>query len=247
MMLPSSQLHEGRPSFAFSVPHYRQSLPITCGPACLLMAMKTLDRRMKVNRTEELNLFREMTMILWPSDDEIGGCAPPSLALAAARRGFETELAMDWQGRGADPYKDMARQKAQQKVEVVRLLWRRDLTLAVRKGVRCSKKFPGIGGIEARFDAGWLPILFVNCTYLHHENDGHYVVVTGFDAESFYINDPWVPPKKRKTAADMTNRRIPRRAFNGMAWYGPKKLRAVVFLRPPHSRSRDRSGGRSSS
>jgi hypothetical protein len=241
------QSRRKQPAFAFSVPHYRQSLPITCGPSCLLMAMKTLDRRTKVNRTEELDLFREMTMILWPSDNEIGGCAPPSLALAAARRGFHTELALEWQGGGADPYKDMARPKAKQKVEVVRLLWQRDLKLALKEGVRCSRRFPGIDGIEARFDAGWLPILFVNCTYLHHENDGHYVVVTGFDDQSFYINDPWIPLTKHKTAADMTNRRIPRRAFNGIAWYGPKKLRAVVFMKQRHMTMRKRQRVNSSS
>jgi hypothetical protein len=133
------------------------------------MAMKALDRRTKVNRTEELDLFRQMTTIVWPTDDEIGPCPPPSLALAAVRRGFEAQFAMDWKGAGADPYKDMARPKSQAKVEVVRLLWRRDLTLALKEGVRRSKKFPGIAGIEARFNAGWLPIVLVNCTYLHHE------------------------------------------------------------------------------
>ena len=228
-------LRSGRrqPTFAFAVPHYRQSLPVTCGPSCLLMAMKTLDRRTKVDRTEELNLFREMTTIMWPTDDDIGGCAPPSLALAAARRGFASELWMDWQGGGADPFKDMSQPKARARLEVVRLLWRRDLALALKERVRSFKKFPGIKGIEARFNEGWLPILFVNCTYLHHETDSHYVVITGFDDESFYINDPYVPPKKRKTVTDMTNRRIPRREFNGIAWDGPKKLRAVVLLRRP--------------
>jgi hypothetical protein len=46
----------------------------------------------------------------------------------------------------------------------------------------------------------------------------------------------------------MTNRRIPRRAFNGIAWYGQKKLRAVVFLRLPNStKHNDRGRGYSSS
>jgi hypothetical protein len=68
------------------------------------------------------------------------------------------------------------------------------------------------------------------------------VVVTGFDTESFYINDPYVPPKKRKTVADMTNRRIPRREFNGIAWDGPKKLRAVVLLRRPGTGTTSKAG-----
>jgi hypothetical protein len=45
----------------------------------------------------------------------------------------------------------------------------------------------------------------------------------------------------------MTNRRIPRRAFNGIAWYGPKKLRAVVFMKQRHMTMRKRQRVNSSS
>ena len=41
------------------VPFYPQTLEFTCGPACLLMAMKALNPLQMVDRKEELRLWRE--------------------------------------------------------------------------------------------------------------------------------------------------------------------------------------------
>ncbi|MGH8223167.1 MAG: peptidase C39 family protein, partial [Woeseiaceae bacterium] len=212
------------------VPHYRQSLSVTCGPASLLMAMTTLDRRTIVNRAEELDLYREMTTISYPTDNGHGGCLPQSLALAAVRRGFNAELHMDW--RKGEPYPVNVRTpKSRDRVEVWRLMWDRDMSRSIKEGVRHSREWPGLKGIEARFDEGWLPIVHVNCKYLHDENEGHFVVITGFDDQSFYINDPWVAVTKGKTAADMTNRGVPRREFDRIARFAIRRWRAVVILR----------------
>ena len=73
-------------SIAWRVPHYRQTLEFTCGPAALMMAMKALDKRLRLDRRLELRLWRELTMIFMTSGH--GGCGPHGLALAAWRRGF---------------------------------------------------------------------------------------------------------------------------------------------------------------
>lgn len=227
---PRPEVRRKGPFFAFDVPHCRQSLPITCGPSCLLMAMKALDGRTKTDRSEELDLWRETTTIVWPTGRGHGGCPPQSLALAASRRGFAAEVHMDWAGGGSHPFNGLHRRN-RERVEVVRLLWDRDMARAHAHGVQCFRDWPGVHGIEARFAAGWLPVLLVNCKYLHGEIDSHYVVVTGFDEQAFYINDPWIPVGNLKTAADMTNRRVPREAFGRIARFGGNRWRAVVFLR----------------
>ena len=75
---------------AWRVPHYRQTLDFTCGAACLMMAMKALDKRLKLDRRLELRLWREATTIFMTSGH--GGCGPHGLALAAWRRGFAVDL-----------------------------------------------------------------------------------------------------------------------------------------------------------
>ncbi len=72
------------------VPYYSQTTPFTCGPACLLMAMRAIDPQAPVDQREELRLWREATTIFMTSGH--GGCGPHGLALAAQRRGFNAEL-----------------------------------------------------------------------------------------------------------------------------------------------------------
>lgn len=43
------------------VPYYQQTLDFTCGPACLLMAMKALQPERSMSRAEELQIWREAT------------------------------------------------------------------------------------------------------------------------------------------------------------------------------------------
>ncbi|WP_122858183.1 peptidase C39 family protein, partial [Pseudomonas viridiflava] len=77
--------HNGR-----SVPYYQQTLDFTCGPACLLMAMKALQPERSMMRAEELQIWREATTVFMTSGH--GGCSPQGLALAAWRRGFAVKL-----------------------------------------------------------------------------------------------------------------------------------------------------------
>lgn len=216
--------------FAFKVPYYQQSLNFTCGPASLLMVMKAFGLRKKMERTEEMVLWREATTLLWPRGPGFGGCMLVGLAAAAGRRGLEAEIHADWNGGGSDPYAGF-RTRVRDRVEVPRLLWRHDLERAQESGARYQRGWPGLEGIEARFNEGWLPVLLVNCKYLHGSPGGHWVVMTGFDEDSFYINDPWICEDQGQTAADVTNRAIPRRKFVGVAQYAGHKVRSVLFLR----------------
>ena len=85
--------------------------------------------------------------------------------------------------------------------------------------------------MEAKLRAGYLPIVLNSMRHLHDDRTAHWFVVTAIDAENVYVNDPWVSRKKRKTARDMTGVPIPRRTFERITAYGPKKERAVVLVR----------------
>ena len=69
---------------------YHQTLPFTCGPAALMMAMNALDHDVELDRNLEIALWREATTIFMTSGH--GGCGPLGLALAAHKRGFDTEV-----------------------------------------------------------------------------------------------------------------------------------------------------------
>lgn len=73
-----------------STPFYQQTLDFTCGSAALMMAMKAHNQEFRMNRSEEIRLWREATTVFMTSGH--GGCSPYGLALAAQRRGFRVEV-----------------------------------------------------------------------------------------------------------------------------------------------------------
>ena len=78
------------------VPYYEQTLDFTCGPSALLMAMKTLQPQIGMDRREELRIWRESTTIYMTSGH--GGCGPYGLALSAWHRGFDVEIYVNDKG-----------------------------------------------------------------------------------------------------------------------------------------------------
>jgi predicted double-glycine peptidase len=78
------------PGIRQAVPYYAQTLEFTCGPACLMMAMKYHDPGLTLDRSLELTLWKEATLIFMTSG--LGGCGPFGLAVAAQRRGLATRV-----------------------------------------------------------------------------------------------------------------------------------------------------------
>ena len=84
-----------RPELARTT-YYRQTLGLTCGASCLMMAMKAFDRELVVDRTLEVQLWREATTIYMTAGH--GGCSPYGLALAANKRGYPTGIYVNGDG-----------------------------------------------------------------------------------------------------------------------------------------------------
>ncbi len=72
------------PKLALEMPLYVQTLPFTCGAACLLMSFAALGHPAPPTRKKEVQLWREATTIFMAGGH--GGCSGQGLALAAHRR-----------------------------------------------------------------------------------------------------------------------------------------------------------------
>ncbi|MEX2008966.1 MAG: peptidase C39 family protein [Dongiaceae bacterium] len=216
--------NEGNAPLLAAIPHYRQTLDFTCGPSSLMMAMRALDPAVELSRALEMQLWKEATTIFMGRGH--GGSSALGLALAAHRRGFDAEVHVNHDGV---LLADRARDEA--KREVMRLVQAADLEEAASRGIPVAYRALGVPELEAKFRAGFLPLVLVSTHYVHGDHVPHWVVVAGFDDGAVYINDPWVAVDKGKTAADMSNLRIPRRDFERMARYGKAKERAAVLIR----------------
>ena len=137
---------------AWRVPHYRQTLDFTCGAACLMMAMKVLDKRLRLDRRLELRLWREATTIFMTSGH--GGCGPHGLALAAWRRGFAVDLFVNDQ---RPPFLDTVRDR--EKKEVIRLVHEDFLDEIRQTGIKVYRRQLSVDELSERLAAGAIPLV----------------------------------------------------------------------------------------
>jgi ribosomal protein S18 acetylase RimI-like enzyme len=204
------------------VPHYRQTLEFTCGPAVLMMAMKALNRRLRLDRRLELNLWRESTTIFMTSGH--GGCSPHGMALAAWRRGFAVELFVNDEG---PPFLDTVR--TPDKKEVMRLVHQEFLDEIRRTDITVHRHPLSADELSTRVAAGAIPVVLISQYRIYGDKEPHWIIVTGCDQRFIYAHDPYIS-EAHVTTTDRVSIPILRREFELMARYGRSRLQAAIIV-----------------
>lgn len=206
------------------VPFYAQTLEFTCGPACLMMAMKALSPKMKLNRTLELRLWREATSIFMTSGH--GGCSPYGLALSARQRGYQVTLYVR-----KDPEMFVDSVRSDEKRDVIRLVQKDFIQEIGRSDIQVRERAITIQEMEKRFRAGAIPVVLVSSYRLTGDKSPHWVVITGFDEHFIYINEPFIDHKEGETETTCIGIPISRSEFERMTRYGKNRQYAAVLLK----------------
>ena len=202
---------------------YEQTLEFTCGPASLMMAMRTLNPETPFDRKSELRIWREATTIFMTSGH--GGCGPFGLALAAVARGFKVEVRVnDDSVHLIDSVRD------ERKKEVIRLVQEDMLEQLRAQNVPVIYGDFGVNELEPRFNAGSIPLVLTSAYAIYRQKSPHWMVMTGVDEHFIYMHDPYVDYEEGETMVDSINMPIPRSAFNRMSRYGKAGLRATIIL-----------------
>ena len=210
------------------VPFVAQTLPFSCGPACLMMAMRTFVSMPSASRAEEIALWRDATTVYLAAGH--GGCSPHGLAVAATRRGFAVEV---YARDASIPFLDSVR--SQQKKEVIEVAHRSFLAELASAGVPVRRDPVGLPTILRALARGHVPILLVSSYRLYREKVPHWVVVTGADDEHLYVHDPFVSAQVEH--ADGVHLPLPRSEAEAIATFGKARHRYLVVVGPPVARS----------
>jgi ribosomal-protein-alanine acetyltransferase len=209
------------------IPYYPQTLDFTCGPASLLMAMRHLDDTIPDNRIEELNLWKESTLIYMTSG--VGGAGPYGLALAARRRGFSARVL---QSSDRTPF--YASVRSDKKRAVIKLVHQDLKHRAEENGVATAVFDFGLEDIISLMVRGMIPITLISTYRLTGDKTPHWVVITGFDRHKIYIHDSdaesYQPRLERARHIA-----IERSEFLRMNRYGKDVFRCAVFIGPRHA------------
>lgn len=204
-----------------SVPFYQQTTEFTCGPSSLLMAMKSLNPKIKITRTEEIQLWREATTIFMTSGH--GGCGPHGLALAAHRRGFRVELFLNTREL---LFINGVRQK--HKKEIIQIV--QETFNAEIKKAKISIRYGKINWnhLEKIIFDGGVPLVLISSYRLTDTKTPHWIVITGMNEDFVFFNDPDIGP----TDEIIENINIPVRKdeFETMAKFGSNQLQSMLVV-----------------
>ena len=206
-----------------AVPYYAQTLDFTCGPACLMMALKAHQPELTLDRSLELRLWRESTTIFMTSGH--GGCGPYGLALAASRRGLGVSVYVNDLGA---MFMDSVR--SAEKKEVIRLVHEDFLKDLQNTPVEIKQESLDVDGLETIFNNGGICIVLISSYRMYGEKFPHWVVVTGFAEKFIYLHDPFVDTDVGKTLTDCISMPVLKRDFSKMTQYGKAGQKAVVVI-----------------
>lgn len=204
------------------VPWYRQTTEFTCGPASLMMSMQALDSSYQSDRSEEMQLWREATTIFMTSGH--GGCHPLGLALAAHKRGFRAEV---WISRKGPLFVDGVR--AEKKKHILELVHTDFVRKAKEKHVAVHYREITQQQLTRELKKGGIPIILISTWQLDGRRVPHWVVLSAFDDEFFYLHDP-DPEEGLQTDLDCQYLPIARSDFDRMARFGRDRLRTAVII-----------------
>ena len=204
-------------------PYYQQTTDFTCGPAALMMAMKTLNSKYKLSRQEELQIWREATTIFMTSGH--GGCSPHGLALSAWERGFKVRLYINQAG---PPFLDGVRDP--DKKDVIKLVHEGFLGRIKKTGIKLLVKDISPDELQKILRSGLAIIALISTWRLNRNKAPHWVYVAGADEHFVYINDPDISDGGWQSETDYIQVPISIDEFVNMACFGQSRLRCLLVL-----------------
>ncbi len=207
-----------------NVPYYAQTLDFTCGPACLMMALKYFRPEAELNRALEMTLWKEATLIFMASG--YGGTDGYGLALSALTRGLDCRMVMSM-----DSTPLLKSVRSTEKREIMRIVHADLKRKAKKAGLGSAIYEYGIDEIVSALYRGSLPIVMISTYRLTGDRVPHWVIVTGFDENNVYIHDPDVASYRRDRSR-ARNLRIDKAEFLRMSRYGKEVYRCLLLAGP---------------
>jgi ribosomal protein S18 acetylase RimI-like enzyme len=205
------------------VAHYSQTTDFSCGPACLMMAMKTFDQALMLDRSLEFQLWREATTIFMTSGH--GGCSPQGLALSAYRRGLDTTLVIN-----SDMIPFVGGVRSEDKKAVIECVHQDFVQQIAESGITQLMSPVDTALLRPYLERGALALVLISSYRLNQSKSPHWVLVVSVSDTFVYFHDPDVDWDENKSITDKGYIPVTHQEFNRMLGYGKPRYQAAVIL-----------------
>lgn len=220
----SKELHMKVPDhLKVAVPFYHQTLDFTCGPACLMMALKYFYPKTEITRALELTLWKESTLIFMASG--FGGTDGYGMAYSALSRKLEGNIVLSM-----DSTPLLRSVRKSEKREVIKIVHADLKKKAKALGLGSAFYDFDIDDIIAAMHRGYLPLVLISTYRLTGDRVPHWVVITGFDRDHIYLHDSDLDSYK-KNHSKARHVKVEKARFLQMTRYGKEVYRCLLLLK----------------
>jgi hypothetical protein len=213
--VPAAQVKWRTRTSRTAVPYMRQTTDFTCGPASLSMLLAHYGILARVDRTTELELWREATTVL--------ACDPYGLALAARGKGVKPRIVIS---TGETLFLEEG--ATEQERELGRFIQAGFAGRAAQAGIETERCAFDIAQLEKVIRAGGAAILLVDEVLVHGDVCPHWILVHSMDGDVFIAHDPWTETGQGESWVDGYDVPYPAGGLDRIAWTGQPAIRAML-------------------
>lgn len=206
-----------------TVPYYQQVTDFTCGPACIMMALKYFKPETKLNSMLELRIWRGATTVYMLSGP--GGCEPYGLAVRAHEYGLRATIFVS-----TKDYLFLGSVRDARKREIMEIAQADFRQQAKDANIPVHHRAFSINDIKKALAGGAVALVLISSYLMFDEKIPHWVLAHSDDGKHIMIHDPWVEEEEGETIADSANLPLTYELFDHMARFGKDGLRACVIL-----------------
>jgi hypothetical protein len=169
----------------YEISTYAQSEEFTSAAACAMMVLKYLKTSFKPKKETEFDIWQEAV------NGSVWHGSKYGLAYALGKRGLKSEII-------SSNTKDEGYERKLAVYDGINLDTLKSSFLEIKEktrkmGIKESYGIVTTNMIKKQLSSGYIPIILVDASALnpYMESSPHWVVIKGYDNETFYLNDPY--------------------------------------------------------
>ena len=166
------------------IPHYPQTEDFTSSAACAMMVLKFISPSFKFKREQEYDIWQEAV------NGSVWYGSKYGLAYALAKRGANVGIVSNTKNEG---YERKMAVYENVNLDTLTASFNEIKQKSESAGVEEDHGVVSLASIKKALSSGHIPIVLIDARIVNSYLDSmpHWVVVKGYDKDTFYINDPY--------------------------------------------------------